>query len=113
MTIDKCQMMNGKQFFSSGLFSRVILHPCKRLVWHSHFHRPRARVAGRVAAPDGDRVDTSGAAAGTFGEAVRLSMTGAVVSTTVTVKAPIAVLPAASVAEAVTVVVPSGNVLPG
>src|ERR1041385_7583127 len=38
---------------------------------------------------------------------------GAVVSTTVTVKAPLAVLPAWSIALHVTVLVPSANVLPG
>jgi hypothetical protein len=48
----------------------------------------------------------------TAGDALRLVMTGAVVSRTVTVKLPEAVLPAASWALAFTVVVPSGKVLP-
>ena len=39
-------------------------------------------------------------------------ITGGILSTTVTVNAQIAVLPAASVAVAITVVVPIGNVLP-
>src|SRR5262245_57137804 len=39
--------------------------------------------------------------------------TGGVVSTTVTLKVFVVVLPAASVAVTVTVVVPSGNVVPG
>src|SRR5207247_9921886 len=48
-----------------------------------------------------------------LGDPVRLSNAGAVVSRTVTLNVPVAVLPAASRAVTVTVVVPSGNTLPG
>src|ERR1051325_10779943 len=47
------------------------------------------------------------------GEAVRLWTIGAVVSRTVTVNVAEAALPAKSVAVATTVVVPTGNTLPG
>ena len=49
----------------------------------------------------------------TLGEAARPWNAGAVVSRTVTVKAPVAELPQPSVAVAVTIVTPSGNRLPG
>src|SRR5205085_2577788 len=45
--------------------------------------------------------------------ATGVAMTGGVVSTTVTLKEPVAGLPAASVAVTVTVLVPSGKTLPG
>src|SRR5262249_50820661 len=48
----------------------------------------------------------------TFGEALALAKTGAVVSRTVTWKAPVAMFPARSVALALTVVMPRGNVDP-
>src|SRR5215208_2587661 len=47
-----------------------------------------------------------------FGDAVMLLITGAVVSRTITVNVPVALVPFGSLAVAVTVVVPIANVLP-